>query len=512
MSRAMQFPHFPEPIWQSNIQTPQFDALREHKTVDIAIIGAGITGITTAYFLLKAGFTVALIDAGKVMSGTTGHTTAKLTAQHDLIYDELIHHIGKDQAKLYYEANQEAIEYIAQLITEHGVDCGFSRERATLYATDPSSHQKLKKEFEAYEKLGIPGKLSNEIPFNINIESALVMDNQAQFHPLQYLLFLVNEIKNAGGSIYENTTAIDIQTDAKPVVVTREGWKITCDNVITSTHFPFFDGKGFYFTRMHAEKSYVLAIKPSKEYPGGMYLSTDQPKRSLRSATINGEQYVLVGGESHKTGQGINTMKHYEALYQWAESTIGIKNAAFRWSTQDLVTIDNIPYIGPISSNHDNIFVATGYRKWGMTTSVVAASILRDLITKTDNPYCKIFTPSRFIADPGVKDFIVQNADVAGHFIAGKVGLKEKRIEEMSSDEGAVVKVKGKRTGAYKDENGYIHLVDTTCTHLGCECEWNSGDRTWDCPCHGSRFSYDGSVIEGPANRPLKKVSPENNS
>lgn len=507
MTGLKNFPQYPEPIWNEDVQLPSFGPLNENKTVDVAVVGAGITGITTAYLLSKAGMSVALIDAGTILNGTTSHTTAKVTAQHDLIYDELISHIGIEKAKLYYEANKEALEFIERTISEKNIECGFTREDAYLYATTESSHKKLQKELEAYRKIGIDGDLVGEIPFNIKVQSALAMNNQAQFHPLKYLLPLINEIKAAGVFIYENTTAVDIQTNTKPTVVTKQGWKITCNSVVTSSHFPFFDGRGFYFTRMHAEKSYVLAVKPEKDYPGGMYLCVDQPTRSLRETTINGEQYILVGGESHKTGQGINTIKHYEKLQEWAQRTLGVKQIPYRWSTQDLITIDNIPYIGQISSKHDNIFVATGYRKWGMTTGTAAAHLVTDLIMKKENRYKDVYSPSRFLADPGLKDFITQNADVAGHFIAGKFGMKHKKIEEMSNDEGAVVKVKGKRTGAYKDENGYLHLVDTTCTHLGCECEWNSGDRTWDCPCHGSRFSYDGNVVEGPAEMPLKKVS-----
>ncbi|WP_349408938.1 FAD-dependent oxidoreductase [Pseudalkalibacillus sp. SCS-8] len=513
MANNPNFPQFPEPIWNEDRKLPSFRPLNENKTVDVAIIGAGITGITTGYMLAKEGLNVAIIDAGTVAHGTTGHTTAKVTAQHDMIYDEFIQHLGEEKAKRYYEANHEALEFISRTVDQKGIECGFTREDAYIYATTDSSSKILQKEFEAYKKLGIDGDLVDSIPFSFPVQSALVMRNQAQFHPLKYLQSLIDDFTASGGLIYENTTAVDVQTNSQqPVVVTKQGWKITCDYIVTSSHFPFFDGRGFYFTRMHAEKSYVLAVKPQKEYPGGMYLSVDKPTRSLRDTVINGEKYILVGGESHKTGQGINTIKHYEALEEWAAETLGIKEVPYRWSTQDLITIDNLPYIGRISSKYDNIFVATGYRKWGMTTSTVAAQLLTDLITKKENRYEDLFTPSRFLADLGLKDFIVQNSDVAAHFVAGKLGMKHKNVEELASDEGAVVKVKGKRAGAYKDKNGYLHLVDTTCTHLGCECEWNSGDRTWDCPCHGSRFSIDGSVIEGPADRPLKKISLEDPS
>ncbi|WP_408008745.1 FAD-dependent oxidoreductase [Pseudalkalibacillus sp. A8] len=509
MPNNSSLPQFPEPIWRADAGLPSFDTLTEDQTVDVAIIGGGITGITTAYLLSRSGHKVALIDAGNIINGTTGHTTAKITAQHDLIYDELIQHIGEVRAKQYYQSNTEAIRFIQNIINENNTDCDFKNEDAYLYATTKASKQKLQKEYDAYRKLGIDGDLVDQIPFDIPVESALVMKNQAQFHPLRYLLPLTEKIKANGGQIFENTTAVDVETGTKPTVVTRNGFKINCNHVVIASHFPFFEGKGFYFARMYAERSYAIAIKSEKPYPGGMYLSVDQPKRSLRTTTFNGEEYILVGGENHKTGHGINTIKHYEALQDWAQITLGIREYPFRWSTQDLTTIDKIPYIGKIRSKYDNIFIATGFKKWGMTTSAIAAQLITDLITKGLSPYADLYTPSRFYTDPSLKNLVVQNADVAGHFVAGKVGLAHRKLKEMANDEGAVVKVNGKRAGAYKDKNGCLHLVDTTCTHMGCETEWNSGDRTWDCPCHGSRFAIDGTVVEGPAEKPLKKVSLE---
>ncbi|MFC3885400.1 FAD-dependent oxidoreductase [Bacillus songklensis] len=501
-----EMPQYPNPYWRNSVSLPSFPKLNENIRVDIAIVGGGITGITTAYLLAKEGMKVAVIEAGSILNGTTGHTTAKITAQHDLIYDELISHLGKEKAKLYYEASNEALHFIKNKVSEYSIDCDFSHEDAYLYATSPKYRMKIEKEYEAYQTLGIDGGLLDSIPFEIPIEAALVMKGQAQFHPLKYLASLVGQITQSDGSIYENTTAIDIDEGSEPTVITRDGHRISCNFVISCSHFPFDDGKGFYFARMYAERSYVLGVKTEKEYPGGMYLSVDNPVRSLRYTTLNGEKLVLIGGESHKTGQGMDTMKHYEALESFGNEVLGIKEYMYRWSAQDLITLDKVPYIGTISSGHSNILVATGYRKWGMTNSTAASLLLRDIILKQDNPYKDLFTPSRFQADPDVKHFITQNADVAKHLIEGKLDSPMKNPENLTNDEGAVVTVNGKRAGAYKDENGELHIVDTTCTHMGCELNWNHGDRTWDCPCHGSRFSFDGNIVEGPANKPLKKV------
>ncbi|MNI50455.1 Cytochrome b6-f complex iron-sulfur subunit 1 [compost metagenome] len=237
-----------------------------------------------------------------------------------------------------------------------------------------------------------------------------------------------------------------------------------------------------------------------------MYLSAESPKRSLRSVTIDQVPHVLIGGEGHKTGQGICTMQHYENLELFAEDHFGVQKIPYRWSAQDLITLDKMPYIGPITSRHPNILVATGYRKWGMTNGTAAALLLKDLIMDKDNPYSEVYTPQRFNADPGIKHLLTDNADVAVHFVVGKYEIVMKKPEELVNEEGSVVSVNGKRAGAYRDAEGKLHVVDTTCTHMGCEVEWNHGDLSWDCPCHGSRFNIDGKVLEGPAKEPLALI------
>lgn len=502
-------PQFPEPYWKDSIKLPSFPKVSHDIKTDVAIVGGGISGITTAYLLVKEGIKVTLLDAGTILNGTTGHTTAKITAQHDLIYDELIRNMGEEKAKLYYEANNNALQFIKTTVTEHKIECDLTEENAYIYTQSDEYINKLHDEFTAYEKLGIDSTYIQNIPLPLQVKAAIVMRKQAQFHPLAYLAFLVQCITEAGGEIYENTTAVDVEERTQPQVITRDGHKITCDHVISCSHFPFYDGGGFYFSRMYAERSYVLGVRTEIDYPGGMYLSAENPKRSLRYTMNNGEKLVLIGGESHKTGQGICTIKHYEALEAFGDKTLGIKKIPYRWSAQDLVTLDKVPYIGRITSNNPNIFVATGYRKWGMTTGTAAALLLRDLIMKKDNPYSSLYTPSRFNGDRSIKNFIIQNADVAKHLIGGKLEYVLTKPEDVSNDEGAVVTVNGKRAGSYRDDKGNLHLVDTTCTHMGCEVEWNNGERTWDCPCHGSRFSIDGDVIEGPAEKPLQKIEIE---
>ncbi|MEX3712694.1 FAD-dependent oxidoreductase [Cytobacillus horneckiae] len=499
----MNMPQYPESYWL-NEKGNGFGQLTEDTQTDIVIVGGGITGITAAYLLVKEGFKVILLETGKVMDGTTGHTTAKVTAQHGLIYDELITNLGIEKARLYYEAQDDAIKFIQNLAKNN--HCDISQEDSFIYATTDEYSEKLTNEYDAYQKLGITGSLVDGIPFDIPTTGVLSMNNQAQFHPVKYLNGLLKDFTNQGGTVYENTTAIDVEEGTEPVVITKKGQRITCKYVISASHFPFIDMRGFYFARLLPERSYVLGVKVSKEYPGGMYYSADDPKRSLRYTPYNGEKLILVSGEGHKTGKGIDTLKHYKALEDFAANVLGISEYPYRWSAQDLTTLDKVPYIGPITSNQNNIFVATGFRKWGMTNGTTAALLLKDLILEKSNPYQQLFSPSRFNPTPSIKNFISYNTDVAGQLIKGKLEYVPMHPEDLKNDEGAVVKVNGKRRGAYRDKDGQLHIVDTTCTHLGCETAWNHGDRTWDCPCHGSRFSYNGKVLEGPAEKPLKKI------
>ena len=498
-----QLPRFPEPYWLDSTTIPTFQKLEEDIQTDIAIVGGGITGITAAYLLSQQGVPVTLIEAGRILTGTTGHTTAKITAQHGLIYDQLIQEHGVESAKLYYEANREAVELIKAIINKHSIECDFSEQDAYIYGSTESSVEQIKGELQAYQKLGIPSDFTDAIPFPIPCQAALIMKGQAQFHPLKYLSALIPSILESGGKIYENTTALKIEDDLQPTILLENGHRLVCKSVIVASHFPFSDEIGLYFARMHVERSYVLAIKSEKDYPGGMYYSADTPTRSLRYTEMNGEKLILVGGESHKTGQGVPTHQHYLGLQSFSEQYLGVKEIPYRWSAQDIVTPDKLPFIGPATGHHPNVLIATGYKKWGMTSGTIAAKILTDTILEKENRYADLFHPSRF---KGFGNMVKDNLDVAKHLLEGKLEFIVKTPNDLAHDEGDIVIVNGKRVGCYRDYDGELHLVDSTCTHMGCEVNWNSGDRTWDCPCHGSRYSIKGEVLNGPTVEPLRKV------
>ncbi|MEK3687681.1 FAD-dependent oxidoreductase [Paenibacillus sp. FSL R10-2736] len=508
--RSQGLPQFPESLWRGSTELPSFPELAEDHVTDVAIVGAGITGITTAYLLSKAGYKVTLLEAGEILGGTTGFTSAKISAQHGMIYSDLLKHFGEEQARLYFQSNSEALEWMIATAEELGLSCGLTREPAYLYADmgDEKTLKQLAAEFEAYSKLGLPGEWLDQVSLPLRAGGAIKLPGQARFHPLEYLKGLLQVVLDKGGTVYEHTMIGEkVDTDGHLTLYTEgEKFKIKCRHAVSASHFPFYDGGSLYFSRLHAERSYCLAIEPEADYEGGMYLSASEPTRSLRAVEWGGQKLVIVGGNNHKTGQGICTFGHYENLEKFAGELLGIRSIPFRWSAQDLITLDRVPYIGKRAEDEE-IYIATGFGKWGMTSGTLAARLIADGIAGSSNPYKELYDPARFKANPGIKNFIVQNFSVAKELVAGKVEIIHKKTDELAPDEGAVVFHDGKRVGGYRDPENRLHLVDRTCTHMGCECEWNDGERSWDCPCHGSRFSYEGDVLEGPATVPLKNLT-----
>lgn len=497
-------------FWLDSTSKTEYEVLNEDIKVDIAIVGGGLVGIVTGSFLKKEGFKVAIIDSNSIGLGTTGHTTAKITSQHGLIYNKIKNTLGEDKAKVYAEANQTAIDIIEQIVSEKNIDCDFERQSAYIYTQSDDYVQQIIDESKVANDLGIKSEYLKEIPLPINIKGALCFENQAQFHPRKFLLALAKEIPGGGSYIFEHTRAVDIEdTEDLYAVLTENGKKVYASKVVVASHFPFYDGLGLYFTRQYAEKSYALGVFIKEKFPGGMYITAEDPGRSLRCQKTNdGKELVLVVGEHHKTGQGEDTMVHNENLKRFAEETFDVESIPYRWSTQDYVTLDGVPYVGAITSGRPDIFVATGFGKWGMTNSIASAVIIKDLITKGESPWEEVYSPSRFTPAASAKTFVTQNANVVGELVTGKLEAVPDDID-LKNGEAKTVEINGERAGAFRDQDGRLHIVDTTCTHLGCEIKWNSAEETWDCPCHGSRFNYDGDVVEGPALKPLKKPNKE---
>jgi glycine/D-amino acid oxidase-like deaminating enzyme/nitrite reductase/ring-hydroxylating ferredoxin subunit len=490
-------------FWIASSLGTNYPILEDNVKVDIAIVGGGMTGITCAYLLKNEGFKVAVIEANRILHGTTGHTTAKITSQHDLIYYKIKKNMGVEMAQQYADANQTAINTIASFVKEKNIDCDFYSSSAYVYTQEDKYVKQIQDEVETASSLGIKATYLQEVPLPFPIKAAIRFDDQARFHPLKYLLTLANEIPGDGNHIFEQTRAIDIQQDNYCIVTTNRDKSVTAKKVIIASHFPFYDGNGLYFSRIFPYRSYVLGVKTKDEFPEGMFLSAEEPVRSLRIQDFENDKLILVGGENHKTGQGKDTSIYYENLQNFAEQTFQVDSIPFRWSTQDYTTLDEVPYTGRLTSKTPNLYVATGFRKWGMTNSTASAIILRDLIVHGKSPWQEVYNPSRFTPGASAKTFIVENVDVAKHLVTGKLTAVPNEID-LRPGEGKVVDINNEKVGVYKDTDGNLHTVDITCRHMGCELKWNSAEKSWDCPCHGSRFTYDGDIIEGPALKRLK--------
>lgn len=502
---------FPKSFWTALQTTPQFKPLKENLTTEVGVVGGGIVGIISAYFLAKAGVKVVLIESDRLISGVTGHTTAKITAQHSVIYDELIQTHGTETARNYYQANVTGKHLLEQLITKLAIDCDYEIKDAFIYAETEKGKKKLEKEAIAYQTLGINGALAIEkadLPFPIT--EALVMYDQSQFNPVKFLTALIQEFIRLGGQIYEHIRAVKVIKKDTPLILTENNSLILCQKVILATHYPINDEDGLYFTQLSIHRSYVMAMRPHKNVPIGMYINVEQPTRSFRSIQDDqGETLLLLGGSSHQTGKSPSkTIFHYQDLETFGKQHFSADTPLFLWSTQDLQTIDKIPYIGQMIKQHDAIFVATGFNKWGMSAGAIAGKLLADTVLGIENPYSSIFDPTRKKLNPkSAQSFLKKNSSVAKDFIFGKLNHSNKKTATFLPDEGGLLNRQGTKIGVYRDKEGVLHQVDPTCTHLGCSLSWNDAERSWDCACHGSRFSYKGDVLNGPAVKPLKKYT-----
>lgn len=496
--RGINFNIPPEPYWLASTYKTNYPALENDIKVDVAIAGGGITGITSAYMLKKEGLRVALIDAGRILQGATGHTTAKLTSQHSLIYNKIKNYMGSEKARQYAEANESAIRTVSGLIKDEEIDCDFHWEPAYIFTLTDSYIQKIADEANVAKSLGIKASYIENIPLPFKVKAAVRFDEQARFHPRKYLLALAGKIAGDGSFIFENTRVVNIHEGNPCTVITRQGNRVIADYVIIATHFPCYDGKGFYFARMYPERSYALAVKVREKFLGGMYITAEDPAKSLRSQEYEGGELLIVSGEHHKTAHGARLRSHYEDLLEFTEKHYDVQELPYRWSTQDYTTLDKVPYIGRLTSKNPDIFVATGFRKWGMTSGTVSAMIIKDLIVKGENPWAELYDPSRFVPNPSITRFISMNAHVAAELVSGKLRPVTQDID-VEKGEAANVEIEGQKMGIYQDGEGTLHTVDTTCTHMGCELKWNDAEKSWDCPCHGSRFTYDGEIVEGPA-------------
>lgn len=429
-------------VWTERVTLPHFETLEGDVETDVLIIGGGITGILCAYFLQERGIPYILVEGRTVCSQTTKNTTAKITSQHGLIYDKLLKNAGAEKAKMYLEANQNAVNKYFELC--RGIDCDFEEKTNYVYSLD--NRKKLEDEAEALRKIGFDAKLSEteELPFST--AGAVGFAHQAQFNPLKFISQLIPEL-----NIFEHSFVKEL---AENTAVTQKA-RITYKRAVFATHFPIDNKHGMYFLKMYQHRSYVLAAENAQQI-NGMYVDEAKKGMSFR----NYGELLLIGGGSHRTGKKGGG---WQELRGFARRYYPSSMEKYYWATQDCMTLDSVPYIGQYSKGLPNCYVATGFNKWGMTSSMAAAMLLADMLEGKENPYEPVFNPSRNMIKP-------QLFCNAGEATLNLLTPSKKR-----------------------------------CPHLGCALKWNGVEHSWDCPCHGSRFDESGGVIDNPATGDLKK-------
>ena len=428
-------------LWSATSDLPSFEALKGDIKTDVLIIGGGISGVLCAYELKNRGIDCVLVEAAQICSGITKNTTAKITSQHGFIYDKITKKFGAENAQKYLQANENAVRRYARLCKD--IDCDFQNKDNIVYCVD--NFKKVEKEIKALENIGYKAQLEYKLPVPIGIAGAVRFKNQAQFNPLKFVSHIVKNLK-----IYENTKVIEIRDNK---AITDKG-TISAEKFIVATHFPFMNKYGAYFMKMYQHRSYVIAIDRNVNLDG-MYVDESKTGMSFRNA----ENLLLIGGGDHRTGKQGGS---YNEIRCFTQKYYPQNKEVYHWATQDCMTLDNVPYIGKYSKSLDNVYVATGFNKWGMTTSMVASEILSDLIEEKKNDYTELFSPQRSMMS-------IQLPINMGESVLGLVAPSAKR-----------------------------------CPHLGCALKWNNVEHSWDCPCHGSRFTEKGQLIDNPATDDLK--------
>ncbi len=473
-----------ESIWSKSCTIPERPALCGNLKTEVAVIGAGMAGILTASRLRAAGRDVVVLEAKRIAGGQTRNTTAKLTAQHGCFAARLIETLGEEKARMYAQANSRAILDYRALIEEAGIDCDLETQSAFVFGDDADL---LCKEAEAQKRLGLQTAFvpSPELPGRPNC--AVRADGQAQFHPLKLLKAVAEPL-----TVYEHTPVLRVDDH----VLTTDSGSVEAEKIVFAAHFPFVNFPGFYFARMHQERSYVLALE-NASCPEGMWIGTGREVWSFRHCG----SLLLLGGGGHRTGEN-SAGGRYGKLREQAGAWFPHSRELAHWSAQDCMTADGVPYIGRYAGSKPDWYVATGFQKWGMSTSMVAASLLCDQICGKENPYAAVFDPGRFDtkAFAGVA---AEGAQAVKGLTRRIFRIPKERAAELLPGHGGIVTVKGEKFGVYKDPEGALHAVDVRCPHLGCQVEWNPDERSWDCPCHGSRFDVDGKLISGPAQTDL---------
>jgi glycine/D-amino acid oxidase-like deaminating enzyme/nitrite reductase/ring-hydroxylating ferredoxin subunit len=496
--------------WIDSESLPRFPKLARNEHVDVVIVGGGITGLTAAYLLTRAGRSVAVLERDRCARTDTGHTTAHLTMVTDMRLSELVKSFGREHARAAWDAGLAAIDQIDQTVRREKIDCRFAWVPNYLHAPCVAAATvddvDFREETAIANDLGFDAAFVAEVPF-IG-QPGVRYDGQARFHPRMYLAGLARAIQDAGGHIYERSEAREFCDE--PLSVSANDCTITCSDVVIATHTPLTGNKNIalatlFQTKLALYSSYVVAGQvPSGRVPDALFSDTADPYHYLRVHPGRDYDVVIFGGEDHKTGQAVDTDACYSRLERELNALIPEINVTHHWSGQVIETYDGLPYLG---RNTDHQFIATGFAGNGMTFGTLGAMIAADGILGRSNPWAELFDTGRTKIRHGLWDYITENKDYPYYLIRDRfAGAEGRTLRSVKRGEGKILELNGTRVAAYRDDDGKTILRSPICTHLGCEVAWNVAEMTWDCPCHGSRFKPTGDVLAGPAESPLSEI------
>lgn len=499
------------PFWLASESGPRFPKLEGNLRVDVVVVGGGVTGITTAYLLKKAGHSVALVERGRCLHGDTGHTTSHLTCVTDRRFQDLVRDLGGDDAQAVWDAGRAAIEQIHQHIETEQLQCGFAWVPGYLHAplsraTTSEDVTMLRQEAQLIEEHSLDAVYMNEVP--LFRRPGVLFANQAIIHPTQYLAGLLALIPGQGSHVFEESEANAFNND--PLQVKANGCTIDCGHVVLATHVPLMGNTGIISATMFQSKlahytTYAIGARiPRDTCPQALFWDISDPYFYLRIDRKPDHDYAIFGGEDHKTGQEPDTTDRFDRLEKLLSSFMPSAQIDHRWSGQVVETNDGLPFIGEIAPRQ---FVATGFAGNGMTFGTLSAMMACDAIQQRRNPWAELFDVKRSITRPGAWDYVRENLDYPYYMLKDRLTTSEGQgLDCLKPDEGKILRVEGKRVAAYRNANGDVTTLSSICPHLGCIVHWNPAEATWDCPCHGSRFKATGEVLAGPAEKPLASV------
>ncbi|MFC5970940.1 FAD-dependent oxidoreductase [Halomarina salina] len=494
--------------WLANAPETTYDSLDGDATTESVVVGGGIAGLTTATLLAEGGRDVVLLERDRVGGGVTGRSTAKVTSQHGFQYATLERRHGSETARKYGLANQRAVQFVADRVESFDVDCRLERQPAFAMTDATAEIPTVRREVRASQRAGLPATLVEDGP--ADAVAGVRFADQLQFDPQRYLLALADAFVDAGGHLFEGTRVTDVDGGA-PCRVETESGSVTASDVVLATHFPLLDRAG-YFARQYPKRSYVLAVRADDPPTDGMYYWPGETYRSTRTAEVDGETLTLVGGQNHKTGQGGRTRDRYRRLESAARERFDVEDVVYRWSTQDYVSVDGIPYVGRLGAFASNVYAATGFGGWGMSNGTAAGLSIAGTILDRPEEWADAFDPLRVTVLSSVRELSAESANVARRFVGDWAEGLATTGDRLGRDEATVRRRGTDVLGVYRDEDGEDHVVDAVCPHMGCLVQWNDGERSWDCPCHGSRFAVDGRVLDGPATEDLPTEPSEDRS